>query len=75
MSFWSLKTKIGLETGRSLVKRLKAPSSPAGLVLVAAHMTLYTYVHVLNDAQQFVDAGLRVKQLKEPSSSAELVLV
>ena len=30
---------------------------------------------VINDGQQFVDAGLRVKRLKEPSSSAELVLV
>ena len=35
--------------------------------------TLMTFV--LNDGQQFVDAGLRVKRLKEPSSSAELVLV
>ena len=30
---------------------------------------------VLNNGKQYVDAGLRVKRLKEPSSSAELVLV
>ena len=30
---------------------------------------------VLNNGKQNVDAGLRVKRLKEPSSSAELVLV
>jgi len=43
---------------------------------IARMRTLMTFV--LNDGQQFVDAGLRVpvKRLKEPpSSSAELVLV
>ncbi len=40
---------------------------------IARMRTLMTFV--LNDGQQFVDAGLRVKRLKEPSSCAELVLV
>ena len=40
---------------------------------IARMRTLMTFV--LNDGQQFADVGLRVKRLKEPSSSTELVLV
>ena len=43
------------------------------LTTIARMRTLV--IIVLNNGKQYVDAGLRVKRLKEPSSSAELVLV